>query len=63
MGLPTEQLLDRARHGDVEAFAAVFEQFRPLLYRVACRLVGVDDEDVVMDTSPKPGGHPALPWQ
>lgn len=51
MGLPIEQLLDQARHGDVEAFAAVFEQFRPMLYRVACRLVGVDDgEDVVMDT-------------
>jgi RNA polymerase sigma-70 factor (ECF subfamily) len=51
MSLPIEQLLDRARHGDAEAFAAVFEQFRPLLHRVACRVVGVDDgEDVVMDT-------------
>ena len=51
MSLPTEHLLDRARQGDVEAFATVFEQFRPLLHRVACRVVGVDDgEDVVMDT-------------
>jgi len=51
MSLSTEQLLDRARQGDVEAFAAVFEQFRPLLHRIACRLVGADDgEDVVMDT-------------
>ncbi len=51
MSPPTEQLLDRARHGDVEAFAAVFEQFRPLLHRVAGRLVGADDaEDVVMET-------------
>jgi RNA polymerase sigma-70 factor (ECF subfamily) len=51
MSLSTEHLLDRARQGDVEAFAAVFEQFRPLLHRVACRVVGVDDgEDVVMDT-------------
>jgi RNA polymerase sigma-70 factor (ECF subfamily) len=51
MGAATEQLLDRARQGDVEAFAAVFEQFRPLLHRIACRVVGADDgEDVVMDT-------------
>ena len=51
MSLPIEQLLERARTGDVEAFAAVFEQYRPLLLRVACRLVGPDDgEDVVMDT-------------
>jgi RNA polymerase sigma-70 factor (ECF subfamily) len=51
MSLSAEHLLDRARQGDVEAFAAVFEQFRPLLHRIACRLVGVDDgEDVVMDT-------------
>ena len=47
----TAHLLDRARHGDTEAFAAAFEQYRPLLYRVACRLTGPDDaEDVVMDT-------------
>lgn len=51
MSPPIDQLLDRARHGDVDAFAAVFEQFRPLLHRIACRLVGIDDgEDVVMDT-------------
>lgn len=51
MSLSTEHLLDRARQGDVEAFATVFEQFRPLLHRIACRVVGVDDgEDVVMDT-------------
>jgi RNA polymerase sigma-70 factor (ECF subfamily) len=51
MSLPTEQLLDRARKGDAEAFAEAFEQFRPLLHRVACRTVGLDDaEDVVMDT-------------
>lgn len=51
MSPSTEQLLDRARRGDVEAFAAVFEQFRPLLHRLACRVVGASDgEDVVMDT-------------
>jgi len=51
MSQSTEQLLDRARRGDVDAFAAVFEQHRPLLHRIACRLVGADDgEDVVMDT-------------
>jgi RNA polymerase sigma-70 factor (ECF subfamily) len=51
MSLSTETLLDRARQGDAEAFATVFEQFRPLLHRIACRVAGVDDgEDVVMDT-------------
>lgn len=51
MSQSTEYLLERARQGDVEAFATVFEQFRPLLHRVACRVVGANDgEDVVMDT-------------
>ena len=51
MSLPIEQLLDRARNGDHEAFASVFEEFRPLLHRIAYRLVGADDcDDVVMDT-------------
>lgn len=51
MSQSTEELLDQARRGDVDAFAAVFEQHRPLLHRIACRLVGADDgEDVVMDT-------------
>ena len=46
-----ETLLDRARNGDQEAFAAVFEEFRPLLHRIAFRLVGADEcDDVVMDT-------------
>ncbi len=35
----------------MEAFATVFEQFRPLMHTVAYRLVGSDDcDDVVMDT-------------
>ncbi|MBN2451117.1 MAG: sigma-70 family RNA polymerase sigma factor [Lentisphaeria bacterium] len=51
MSVPTEQLLEQARNGDRTAFAAVFEQYRPLLCRIAYRLVGADDfEDVVMDT-------------
>ncbi|OPZ30854.1 MAG: ECF RNA polymerase sigma-E factor [Lentisphaerae bacterium ADurb.BinA184] len=44
-------LLRQAQGGDAEAFAAVFETHRPLLYRIACRIVGADDaDDVVMDT-------------
>jgi RNA polymerase sigma-70 factor (ECF subfamily) len=47
----TAELLRRARHGEVEAFAAVFESLRPLVHRVACRVVGASDaDDVVMDT-------------
>ncbi|MCF7855724.1 MAG: sigma-70 family RNA polymerase sigma factor [Candidatus Pacebacteria bacterium] len=47
----TKQLLAQAQTGDMDAFAALFEQYRPLLYRLAYRLVGANDcEDVVMDT-------------
>ena len=47
----TKKLLARARGGDMDAFAALFEGFRPLLHRLAYRLVGPNDcEDVVMDT-------------
>ena len=43
--------LRRAQGGDSEAFAALFEVHRPLLYRIAQRIVGPDDaDDVVMDT-------------
>jgi len=43
--------LARARQGDVDAFAAVFEQYRSLLHGIAYRFVGpVDCDDVVMDT-------------
>jgi RNA polymerase sigma-70 factor (ECF subfamily) len=46
-----EVLLQRARSGDVEAFASLFESFREIVFRAACRLVGeVEAEDVVMDT-------------
>jgi len=46
-----QALLEQARHGDAEAFARLFEPWRPTLYAVACRLVGESDaEDVVMDT-------------
>lgn len=46
-----EARLQRARDGDMEAFAALFEDLRPVLHRVAFRLVGRDDcDDVVMDT-------------
>lgn len=50
-GTPDAEWLRRARQGDVDAFAAVFESYRTLAYRVAYRLVGPDDaQDVVMDT-------------
>lgn len=45
------ELIRRAQTGDCEAFAAVFEQYRPLLYAIGCRMVGVDDaDDAVMET-------------
>jgi RNA polymerase sigma-70 factor (ECF subfamily) len=44
-------LLEQARRGDVDAFAAVFEDLRPAAFGVAARLVGAEDaNDVVMDT-------------
>ena len=44
-------LLDKARQGDVEAFAAVFEEFRPLVFAIAYRSVGAAEaDDVVMET-------------
>jgi len=47
----TKHLLKQAQEGDMEAFATVFEQFRPLMHTVAYRLVGSDDcDDVVMDS-------------
>lgn len=43
--------LARAQAGDMEAFADVFEAYRPVVFRVALRLVGeADAEDVVMET-------------
>ncbi|MBT3375607.1 MAG: sigma-70 family RNA polymerase sigma factor [Lentisphaerae bacterium] len=43
--------LEAARQGDVEAFAKVFESVRPMIHRVAYRMVGANDcDDVVMDT-------------
>jgi len=47
----SQALLEAARSGDVDAFANLFEQHRPILHRVAYRLVGPNDcDDVVMDT-------------
>ncbi len=43
--------LERARQGDVNAFANVFEDHRPTVYAIACRLAGPDDaDDIVMET-------------
>lgn len=45
------ELVERARQGDMEAFTSLFEVARPMVYAVACRLVGPGDaEDVAMDT-------------
>lgn len=45
------ELLERAQHGDMDAFAALFEPMRPRVFGVARALVGASDaEDVVMDT-------------
>jgi len=44
-------LLEAARLGDVEAFAQIFESARPMIHRVAYRMVGPNDcDDVVMDS-------------
>ena len=45
------ELLAKARNGDLEAFAAVFEELRPMVHAVATRLIGPDEaDDVVMET-------------
>lgn len=46
-----DQLVARARAGDLEAFARLVDRHRPLVTRVAARLVGADDaEDVAQET-------------
>ncbi|MBN1672752.1 MAG: sigma-70 family RNA polymerase sigma factor [Kiritimatiellae bacterium] len=51
MNSETKTLIERARRGDMDAFAVVFEDLRPMAYAVACRLVGPDEaEDVVMES-------------
>ena len=48
---PDKDLTARARSGDVDAFAEIFEKHRLLVYRIACRLTGAQDaDDVVMET-------------
>jgi RNA polymerase sigma-70 factor (ECF subfamily) len=50
----TTDHLERARHGDMEAFMALFQDARPMVFSVACRIVGADDaEDVLMETTLK----------
>jgi len=45
-----DRLLTKARQGDIEAFAALFEPLRARSFTIASRLVGPDDApDVVMD--------------
>ena len=47
----TGLLLRRARRGDIDAFAELFDPLRGRIYAVAYRYVGpADAEDVVMDT-------------
>jgi RNA polymerase sigma-70 factor, ECF subfamily len=51
MGTAVKTLLQQAREGDIEAFAALFEPLRKKMHAVAYRLVGpTDAEDVVMET-------------
>jgi RNA polymerase sigma-70 factor (ECF subfamily) len=46
-----DELLTRAGRGDMDAFAALFEPLRALVFGVSVQLVGPDDaEDVVMET-------------
>jgi RNA polymerase sigma-70 factor (ECF subfamily) len=50
IGDPESEQLSRARQGDMEAFAALFEPLRPKSLAIAARIVGVDEApDVVMD--------------
>jgi RNA polymerase sigma-70 factor (ECF subfamily) len=43
--------LKAAQHGDIDAFAEIFESYREMVFAVACRLVGSNDaDDVVMET-------------
>ncbi len=43
--------VQKARDGDIDVFAEVFESMRPVVTAIACRLVGPDDaDDVVMET-------------
>lgn len=44
-------LVQRAQNGDVDAFAELFEELRPMVFSIAYRLVGPDEaDDVVMET-------------
>lgn len=43
--------MDKARNGDVDAFAELFEPLREMVYAIAYRVVGPNDaDDVVMET-------------
>jgi len=45
------RLLREARDGDMNAFATLFEEWRPMIHAVATRMVGPDEaDDVVMET-------------
>lgn len=46
-----KDVLERAKQGDMDAFAELFEPLRGKVFAVACRMLGPQDaEDVVMDT-------------
>ena len=67
-GSEKEELLARARDGDVEAFALVFESYRSVVHSIAYRIVGENHcDDVVMETYlkawralPKFGGRASM---
>jgi len=44
-------LVDKAKNGDADAFAELFEPLREMVYAIACRVIGPNDaDDVVMET-------------
>jgi RNA polymerase sigma-70 factor (ECF subfamily) len=48
--VPDEELVRRTRLGDLDAFGALTERYREVVYRVAARIVGPSDaEDVAQD--------------
>ncbi len=52
-GIGDDELVARAKSGDVDAFAALVERHQPLALRVAYGLVGDDAPDVVQDAMVK----------
>lgn len=51
VGLDDQEVVKRAQHGDLDAFASLVEQHRDAVVRSVARIVGTDEaEDVAQDT-------------